>query len=678
MRWMVGGVLLGAATLVSAADDLAFPGYSGYLNVPSATVLNHAQADLQYSDQGWINSDYEHRRNFSGAVGIFPFVEVGGRLTWDETHTPFANEVRDLSANMKVQMPLLPEEWFTLAAGVQDLGGAANNFGANYVVAGRAFGPLELALGYGQTDEPGRYLDGAFGAVSWRAFEWLNLMAEYDAVDARVGAGLASPRGWLPAGMQLKGKVMATDSGDNESGRHYFSVGLSLPLGHRNQRHDVQFLDVGDGRLQGKLLQTSECPPNCRSLPASDPAGTAGITEQGGAPEQGNRVQGTLPQSLAGQAPTQEQLPVEVGSSKSLGDVLVRAGYERVAVSEDNGQPVIRFENNVYNRDEREALWDAAQRLHAAQSGHASVQLVLLNQGIVVARRHVRLEGDAPRLASVPDTALPNTWQPVEGNGPWWKPRVMLSPNITSAIGTEYGVWDASYALGTEVSASLWKGALAAATWNTAVYDNDDFEEGQVFYNERQRSDLLNAEVQQTFRLHKQLFTSMYAGRYQYDYDGVLNETLLFSPSRRHAIGYIGGAFQHVDIDGLDPQQMLGRYSYYHPGHDVQLHVYGGEFFEGDHGVRAEGRFWFGDYAVTLTYKNTDAEFIGLGVVLPLTPVKDRQWRYLQVRGNPDWTYTVQTRINEDRNVLSFGSALMVRSPNTLERTYLNRLRLAP
>src|SRR5690606_26883408 len=211
-------------------------------------------------------------------------------------------------------------------------------------------------------------------------------------------------------------------------------VGLSLPLGHRNQRHDVQSLDVGDGRLL-----------------ASDPAEMAGITEQDGTQEQDNRVQGALPQSLARQAPTG-------GSALSqLGDVLVRAGYERVAVSEANGQPVIRFENNVYNRDEREALWDAAERLQAAQSGHASVQLVLLNQGIVVARRHVQLDGDVPRLATVADTALPANWQAIDGNGPWWKPRVMLSPNITSAIGTEYGVWDASYALGTEVSASLWK-----------------------------------------------------------------------------------------------------------------------------------------------------------------------------------------------------------------------------
>ena len=107
----------------------------------------------------------------------------------------------------------------------------------------------------------------------------------------------------------------------------------------------------------------------------------------------------------------------------------------------------------------------------------------------------------------------------------------------------------------------------------------------------------------------------------------------------------------------------------------MQWTVHAWEFVEGDTGFRVDSRFWFGDFAMLLSYKNTDAEFIGLGVMIPLTPVRDRQFRYLQVRGNPDWSYTVQTRINEDANVVSFGGATIVRPANTLERTYLNRLR---
>src|SRR5690606_28148084 len=115
--------------------------------------------------------------------------------------------------------------------GAQDFAGETGGFESVYVVAGRQFGPLELAVGYGRPEEAERYLDGAFGAVSYRPTRWLNLIAEYDAMDVRLGAGLTSPKGWLPGGMQLKGKVMAWDRGDTENGREFFSLGVSIPLG---------------------------------------------------------------------------------------------------------------------------------------------------------------------------------------------------------------------------------------------------------------------------------------------------------------------------------------------------------------------------------------------------------------------------------------------------------------
>src|SRR5690554_6706578 len=129
-----------------APRDLAFPGYSGFLNVPSATVLRHGQADVQWSDQAYLlgregfeEGRYGHLNNISGTFGLVPYVEVGGRLVWDKTHTNCYTEgcsIRDLSANVKVQAPFIPQEWFTLAAGAQDLGGETGDFEAMYLVAG--------------------------------------------------------------------------------------------------------------------------------------------------------------------------------------------------------------------------------------------------------------------------------------------------------------------------------------------------------------------------------------------------------------------------------------------------------------------------------------------------------------------------------------------------------------
>lgn len=630
----------------AAAQDLAFPGYSGYLNVPSSSVLEHGQTELQWSDQAFVRGRYGYHHNFIGAVGVFPNVEVGGRIAWDETQSNcFQTDcgIRDLSANLKVQAPFIPEEWFTLAAGVQDLGGAANNFGASYVAAGRAFGPFELTAGFGDADVAERYLDGAFGALAWRPVPWFSLMAEHDSRDMRAGAGLSTPEGWLPGGARIKGKILAWDQGDSENGRTFASVGISIPLG---RTRDDRRLSLPKKEAEARSTTFDASPTE--SAPAVPEAGSGGDSAD---------------------------------SAARLGRRLVEAGYERVRVAAVGDTLHVRFENNVYNRDERDAIRDVADTLAAGDGPWRRARLTLLNQNIPVAERRVALDGGSPRVISAdfppPDWRVQEPeWDFRGGFGPIWKPRVTLSPAISSGIATEYGVWDASAALSTEVSSSLWTGALASATYDVEVYSSDDFEKGGVFYDERRQTDLVEAELQQTLKLHPLLYTSVHAGRYQRRYDGVLNETVLFSPNGRHSLGFLGGIFEFEPLPGVDIEQGLGRYSYYNPDLDVQFTATGGQFLEQDRGYRLDGRFWFGDYAVTLTYKNTDAEFIGLGWVIPLTPRKDHSFRYLQVRGDPDWNYGVQTRVNEDRNTLSFGSAIFIRSANPLRHLYMNRGRL--
>ena len=92
----------------------------------------------------------------------------------------------------------------------------------------------------------------------------------------------------------------------------------------------------------------------------------------------------------------------------------------------------------------------------------------------------------------------------------------------------------------------------------------------------------------------------------------MLNETVLYAPNGRHSLGWLAGEFRHTETDNVTEQGLV-RYSYYNPNLDVQINAYGGQFFYEDTGFRLDTRFWFGDYAFTLTYKNTDAEFVGLG-----------------------------------------------------------------
>lgn len=634
---------------MAAERDLAFPGYSGYLNVPSSTVLERGQVEVQWSDQAFVNGQYSYKHNFTTAVGVFPNVEVGGRIVWDETHSNcFAGGcgIRDLSANLKVQAPLIPEDWFTLSAGVQDLGGETDFLDSTYVAAGRVFGPVELTAGYGDADVAERYLEGAFGAVAWRPAPWVSLMAEHDSRDLRIGAGLSTPEGWLPGGVRLKGRILAYDKDDFDNDRTFASVGLSIPLGRT-------------------------APDRHLSLPPGEASASASGAKARATPERPGVGSG---------APDLAAAPA-ADISERLGRRLVAAGYERVRVGSRDGVLHVRWENNLYNRDERDSFRHVAEMVRGMNPAFPRARLTLLNQNLPVAYRLVSLESETLQVVESGFAPLdwrnaPPDWDFEGSFGPPWKPRVKLSPAITSGVATEFGVWDASVALNTELSSSLWTGALASATHRAEVYRSEDFEEGGIFFEDRQHTDLWEADLQQTLKLHSLFYSSVHVGRYQRQYDGVLNETVLFSPNGRHSLGFLGGAFEYQPIEDSDIRQALGRYSYYNPGLDVQVNAYGGEFLEGDQGYRLDSRFWFGDYAIALIYKNTNAEFIGLGWVIPLTPRRDHQFRGLQIRGDADWNYTVQSRIGEDRNTLSFGNARFIRSANPLPSLYMNRGRL--
>ncbi|MDX1589303.1 MAG: YjbH domain-containing protein [Oleiphilaceae bacterium] len=649
--------------------DLAFPGYSGFLNVPSATVLHHGQASVQWSDQAYLSGRsgfgagrYGHLNNVAGVFGLFPNMELGGRLVWDKTQTNCFRvgcTIRDLSANLKVQAPLIPREWFTLAGGAQDLGGETGDFEAFYVVAGKQLGPLELTAGYGRPEVPSRYLDGAFGAISYRPAPWVNIIAEHDSQDVRLGLGLSTPDDWLPHRLQIKGKVLAWDNIDEGDTRNFVSIGLSMPFGNAGSRpHAAQ----ASARTGAKAQAVAEVAPKTRTETDPDTGprtSVASETKVSPPPRESN-------QAIAAR----------------IGQKLVDAGYDNVRTAGHGDTLKVWWENNLYNRDERVSIDDVAHRVRQEGGAFERTELTLLNQGLPVLTQTIGPDGRMlPGETGLAESSLFNMdqteWDFRGSYAPHWRPRLTLSPAITSGVATEYGVLDTSVALKSELDFNLWPGALAGARYDVEVYETDDFDRGGIFFDSRQKTALVEAEVQQTFKLHSQLYTSFHAGRYAIDYDGVINETLLLSPGARHGISFLGGSFQHKDNDDIARNQMLARYSYYNPSLDVQLAVHAGQFFEEDTGVRVGGLFWFGDYGITLQYRNTDAEFVGLGWLIPLTPVKDHQWRYLQVKGDANWGYSLQTRINEDANNVSFRGARIINSMNPLQETYLNRGRIA-
>ncbi|MCP5163418.1 MAG: YjbH domain-containing protein [Hahellaceae bacterium] len=690
-----GAVGMVVASQAAAGNALSFNGFSGVLNTPDAWVVEHGYGVVQYSDQVFTHNRYRHNDNVNATFGIFPHLEVGGRISWDSTHNNCFTEgcgVRDLSANLKLNVPYIPDDWFTLAVGVQDFGGEVNYFDAYYAVASRQFGPVAMSVGYGQADIVDRYLDGPFANMVYRPTEWVGLLAEYDAQDVNAGLELSTPEALLPWGMKLRAKSQFYSSSATAEDKQFFAVSVDFPLGEKTRtpvkrEASLAILPIPKPVVSADVSVGGGTKTSSATPPKSSPAGLSRHWRESSEAD------------LSPIAPTRENADsneaiesnkaslIDTAVLRQLGETLVDEGYESVQVGVSQGQVFVAYENNTYNRNELTAVDHVGEIVAHALSGKAeTATLIMKNQQIAVLHQVIRWgEGEQVGQIVAQKTVLADSralnqvqWRFEGSNGVHWKPRFTFSPSLSSGVATEYGVWDYSLALDNNVALNLWTGALASLTYVVPVDESDDFKAGGYFYNARQREGVSEVEIQQTLKLLPGLYTSFKAGKYSYDYTGVMNQTLLILPGRTDAVGFYAGKFTHKDNEYFDRVQRLAYYRHYFTDYDVALNFYAGQFWEEDTGFRIDTRFWFGDKAVDLFYKNTDNEYVGIRWMIPLTPQKDYNGRYATIRGKEDWNYGVQTRINDDLNFLGFGNAAIMGGTHYLERTYFNGFRLDP
>lgn len=665
--------LLFAADIAPHSNSLQ--GYTGALNVPSAYTAQLGNAALQYSDAYFVGDTYEHNHNAVGNFGLLPFFEAGGRISWDTTHTNCYMEncgVRDLSANLKLAAPFIPDDWFALAVGAQDIGGQANYFSAEYAVASKQFRYGRIDVGAGRTDLPNRYLDGSFGAVELQPWSWLGLIAEFDAKDMNAGFRIGLPKQWQRWGVEPELKVMAFSDRAINQDQRFFGLSVNIPLGASQEHH------------ADKHAQPTGAPPTVIS---ADLANWIAVGQS--SPAKTNNA------PIASPTNTQNQFFYD-----ALADQLKNDKFEHILIGEQAGTLFVAFENNQFNRNEVDALALVLKRVSQhAISKFKYAHVIVRNQKIAVLDVVIKPDNYQAFLndqagsttlyldARYPENGLLGSvdWFVEKSYGVDVKPRIAFSPGLITAVATEYGVLDYSVSLQTDAAVSLWGGALLAATYNMPIDQTEDFDRYApdyglrgVFYNDRQRSKFDEYEVQQTLKIASGLFTTFHAGHFMRDYDGFYNQTAWFSPEGQHKLTLRSGQFEHEDNPLLERDVNLLSYRYFFSSQDVSLETTYGEFWEGDEGYRVDTRFWFGDTSVTLEYKDTDAQFVGMRWTIPLTPRRDILTPYGQIKGRENWNYGLQTRINEDANFVSFGAATIPRTRNEIERVYANNDRLSP
>ncbi len=670
-------------------DSLSLQGYSGLLNIPNAHVTTHGTGFIQYSDQMFRDGEYVHNNNLSGSFGIFPNVEVGGRIAWFHSKSNLytdEREPRDLSANIKVKIPFIPDNWFSIALGEQDVGGEANFFDAKYAVISRSFGPIRIDAGYGDSIENGR-LDGAFGGFEYQAFPWLSLIGEYDARDVNAGFRLNTPASWMPNGFRADLTVMAYSDNELSDDKRFFGLAFRFPLN-------------GDSlKPKSKPVKRNPIAANQSNTPTYSngyqKTKTAPLPLQYAANRYRKRTTPTstiIDYQPSEANPSHTKIADSNGPQNSIAKKLFQQlqqhEFERIKTGIDaEGVLNISIENTIFNHNELDAIGlTLGIAANLAKEEIDKTRLFLTNEGIqvleiTISNKQFAEYTNNPGILNADitvkypsDTSI--EWHHQSAPDSHHKPVLTLSPTITNVIANENGVYNYSWGLESTASLSLWKGAIASISLNQELVSSENFEKGGVFYKSRERDEVKNMTLQQTVK-YKSLFNTTYVGRRQYDYNGFQNLTTLLSPSGVHKATARFGDYTHDSTD-KSKDFALYSYRYYSQRFNASTEITSGKFWEGDNGYRVESKFWFGDNAVSLIYKDTDQEFIAITWNLPLSPRKDFNSSWGQVKGNTDWTYGIQTMINNDSNDIAFGAGIVPKMTFETEQTYLNRDRLSP
>ncbi|WP_019026763.1 YjbH domain-containing protein [Colwellia piezophila] len=661
--------LLPSVTFAAEPEaTMSFQGYSGLINTPTAKLFDEGKFYLQYGNQVETKGGYRNGDNYNFGVGLWEYVEVSGRLA--DYNFGGESGLTDLSANIKVAIPFIPKDWFSLALGIQDVGGSANYFDAKYAVASKNFFEnVNVSLGMGKSDSNQGRLDGVFAGLAWQPYQWLKLSAEYDAADTNLGLHLSSPKSWLSGGMQLTTDLLVSSTNEELKDDFYYGVGLTIPLNFNGANNSSPYRE-----LNSNLADLDEI--------ASD--------------------------VVVRSATAERQLVLEL---------LAKEGFEAIEIAEaDYNTIYVELENHIYNRNQIDGLGVVLGILSKhIQQNYSHFKLVLKERQIPIlvvkgslAEYDAFLTDNQPlKLDISTDTfgsQRRNTTAALsDSNSIWFKPRITFWPGLVTRVGTEFGAFDASVALISHLEVPLWPGAAVTAQHTKQVTETKNFEDGEFFSDDKQTTGLKEYSFHQTFSLPYSIKNMASVGKYRDTYDYVSNEVRWQSFAGSHKVNLFTARYENQEIqerehyDGCnilfpacwkdveDPQRnvVIAKYLYYNAHLNASAEVQVGQYWQQDKGFVVKLERMFGDVTLNLTYKDTKVDneeanqFIGLGFSIPLTPRKDYNNKYFQVRGKPKWRYSVNTLVGKSHNKLTPGSGDTSQRFYNLDSAFYNNNRLS-
>ena len=577
-------------------------GNTGGLVIPSAQVLPVGMVAASYGNyQEPYFAPHEKQQNMSLGIGLLPYVEFYGRFAnyCDNCDGYFTwAGIRDISANLKLQIPTPWSGGPKVALGMNELGGGAQNFGSKYVVASEQFGPLDVSLGYAKGRPGSAGFDGAFGGVAWRfGNTGVSALAEYDGQQKHAGLRWNSEPILAFGNAQVVGSVQQSfgapaSLGPNANTRNY-ALTLLIPLTDQDTRAAA---------LKPEIAQ---------ALPDLD----------------------AKPDLTGMQATPEDRLT-------SLRKALIAVGLERVRVGLRESSPgtllMVEYENHRYAQNEVDALglvFGLATEM--APKGVHRVQAVTLKEGqrvyetsvSVAAYRRFLRDGQAAAVRDSlvwerlpPSSAEQTRWIDPEASA--FSPvRVEIKPGLSYTVGTEVGALDYFLSANFQTKVPLWSGARALVDYVLPLSNSTNMDEGAIYSIFRQPRGVRTLALQQSFWLGRHALTNVGVGRFNFDRLGMQAEMAAFVPGSDDLVRLFAARYDKSaeDMAGLDRAYAASYRHVLSPTMwlDVGLQRYS----DGTQGPALNWTRWFGDIGVKVFYnKGGNLKFAGLELEFPLTP----------------------------------------------------------
>ena len=689
-------------------NTVSMQGFTGIFNTPNAAIINYGDFSFSYSDnfydQGHLSNKimgHQKTTDLKFGLGILQGLEIVGRLATAQWNCNLYFDdgcgFRDLSASLKYQIPFIPNDWFELAVGGQDVGGSVIKSEAYYGVASKTFdfeqvGNVRVSVGYSSSENALGFMNGGFGSVEYQPFELMQVSAEYDVNAVNIGVKVFAPKEWLPTDWRVSAsaQLYSSEKERNEKS-NWFSFDVNIPLGTTTPRPSSQAI----ANRAMKLASTSKnkTQPN---KPSSSAEHQLVVIEKSLTKSSEKQLSDNTNARFA------SIHKINLGSIEKFATYVTDYGFESVSIGLNKSEKglVVEFENNLYNRNEDDAINVMARLI--SQKLPINTELNLLNYGLVVQTVNlVFTENSVLDIKSKKANSSANyllnllpgnndKWLVNNASSAYFTPRITLAPATSTLVGTEYGALDYQLIASVNPQMSIWPGAVIDIRYmSDTLLASDDFDDNEFIMNRFSIIKGIDRRlIHQTLALPLNIFTQFSFGRIYGNADGILNETRYVTDNGNHRFSLLIGDFKDKQI-GRRPQvshqPKLAKYRFRYRPLNWDMEVTAGEYWQGDKGFTVKSSHWFGNTQINMQYKRTkfdeidggeEEDFFAIGFSIPLNFGKSMNSKYgFQIKGIEQWNYSVQTSLTDKNtgNSIKSGFGIEPALYHNLNQAYFNR-----